>query len=85
MIHFPMPTAAERLQLWQKSLPPSVPLAAEVSLETLAARYELSGAAILNIVQFVALRALSRQQHVLALEDVMDGIRLEYQKEGKLL
>ncbi|GGF24364.1 ATP-binding protein [Hymenobacter cavernae] len=85
MIHFPMPTAAERLALWQKTLPPNVPLAADVALETLAARYELSGAAILNIVQFVALRALARQAQLLTLEDVMDGIRLEYQKEGKLL
>ncbi|WP_324677031.1 ATP-binding protein [Hymenobacter sp. GOD-10R] len=85
MIHFPLPSVAERLQLWQNTLPPHVPLAADVMLETLAARYELSGAAILNIVQFAALRALAREQQLLTLEDVMDGIRLEYQKEGKLL
>ncbi|WP_138992102.1 ATP-binding protein [Larkinella sp. C7] len=85
MIHFPLPNAAERLLLWQKCLPPSARLAPELPVEQLAGRYELSGAAILNIIQFCALRALSRQTDVLATADVVEGIRLEFQKEGKLV
>ncbi|RCR69483.1 ATP-binding protein [Larkinella punicea] len=85
MIHFPLPNAAERLLLWQKCLPPSARLAPELPMEQLAGRYELSGAAILNIIQFCALRALSRKTDVLATADVVEGIRLEFQKEGKLV
>lgn len=83
MVHFPVPTVAERLQLWQKSLPAD--RAPAVRLEELASRYELSGASILNVVQFAALRALGRGAAELAPADVQEAIRLEYHKEGRLL
>ena len=85
MIHFPLPNAAERQALWEKTLPPPARRAPDVDAAELAARYELSGAAILNAVQFAALRALGRQHEQLTLSDLAEGIRLEYQKEGKLL
>lgn len=85
MIHFPLPNAAERLFLWQKSLPRAVELDPELPVEHLAGRYELSGAAILNIVQFCSLRTLSRKADVLLAADIIEAIRLEFQKEGKLL
>jgi hypothetical protein len=85
MVHFPLPTAAERQQLWDSTLPPAERRAPDVCSKELAARYELSGAAILNAVQFAALRALGRQQQVLTLADLTEAIRLEYQKDGKLL
>ncbi|QDK82127.1 ATP-binding protein [Spirosoma sp. KCTC 42546] len=85
MIHFPLPNATERLVLWQKSIPSAVRLDPELPVEHLSGRYELSGAAILNIVQFCSLRALSRQEDILTATDVIEGIRLEFQKEGKLV
>lgn len=85
MIHFPLPNAAERVLLWQRSLPEKAQLAPDVSIEHLAHRYELSGAAILNIIQFSSLRALGRQEPTLSAYDLTEGIKLEYQKDGKLI
>lgn len=82
MIPFPMPTPAERLLLWQymlKGIESKLPIA------QLAARYELSGAGILNAIQFAALRASSRKEDVLSQAELVEGIRLEYQKDGRLL
>jgi SpoVK/Ycf46/Vps4 family AAA+-type ATPase len=85
MIHFSMPNAVERLKLWQKSLPQNCLLEDELSLKNLANRYELSGASIMNIIQFSSLRALQRGDNTLTSYDVLEGIRLEFQKEGKIL
>ena len=45
-IHFTRPGPAERLALWQRMLPDSAPLHVDVSRETLAERFDLSGAEI---------------------------------------
>jgi len=85
MIHFPVPTAAERLRLWQKGLPTVAKLAPNLDLAKIASNYELTGAAIMNVIQFCALRALARQQTELWETDLLEGIHLEYQKEGKVV
>jgi len=85
MVHFPLPTAPEREQLWQHTLPAPARRAPDVAPADLATRYELTGAAILNAVQFAALRALGRGEKTLTLADLAEAVRLEYQKEGKLL
>jgi hypothetical protein len=85
MVQFPLPTAEERLSLWQRTLPDNSRWAEDLYPAQLAARYELSGAAILNVVQFAILRTLGRGNSGLMLKDITEGIRLEYLKEGKLL
>lgn len=84
IIHFPMPRAAERLRLWKQSLPPKIALDADVDLKILAERYELSGASIVNIVQYCCLTALSRNDKVLTNNDLRNGIAREFGKEGKI-
>lgn len=85
MIHFPMPNARERGLLWQKSIPQNARFEHDNLGEKLAARYELSGAAILNIVQFCSLRALHRGDPLLLEQDLQEAIRLEFQKDGKII
>ncbi len=85
MIHFPMPNARERSLLWQKSLPPNARFEQDALGDKLAARYELSGAAILNIVQFCSLRSLHRADTVLLESDLQEAVRLEFQKNGKMI
>ena len=85
MVPFALPSPTERPSLWERTLPPRPRWAEELRPELLAARYELSGASILNVVQFAILRALGRADKGIALNDLTEGIRLEYQKEGKLL
>jgi len=83
MIYFSPPKAEERLRLWQKSFPENVVLAPDVDLPEIARRYELTGAHIMNVVQFVCLQALSRANHTISHEDLLLGIRRELAKEGK--
>jgi hypothetical protein len=83
LIHFPMPNAAERLILWQKSMPASLKEHRSVNLKELADKYELSGASILNVVQFAALQAFARGDGEILHKDLLDGVRKEYMKEDK--
>ncbi len=83
VIHFPVPNSNERFVLWQKSLPESLTLDATVDLQQLAAKYELTGASILNAVQFAVLQCYARNSTELQQTDLLDGIRKELMKEEK--
>jgi SpoVK/Ycf46/Vps4 family AAA+-type ATPase len=83
LIYFPMPNAGDRLTLWRKSLPTRVKHDASINLTELAKLYEMSGAAILNAVQFSALQVYARGNGILTQSDLLDGIRKEYLKEEK--
>jgi AAA+ superfamily predicted ATPase len=83
MVHFPMPDAGERLLIWEKSLPENLQLPNDINLAEIAQRYELSGASILNIMQFSALKALNRNDNKISNADLLTGIRREFWKEEK--
>ncbi|GAB4107751.1 hypothetical protein GCM10028791_01980 [Echinicola sediminis] len=85
IIEFPMPVAAERLVLWEKNIPPKAGLAKDLDLNTFAKKYELTGANIVNVIQFASLKALSKQQKVLDKDDLLTGIKKELVKEGKMV
>ena len=85
VIHFPMPNQQERLQLWKKSFPADKIRMNGINLDNIAQRYELSGASIINIVQFSCLRALSRGDNQILETDIREGIVREYNKEGKIV
>lgn len=82
IVHFPMPNAELRLQLWQKAFSGSPKLAPDVDLEAIAKDYELSGASIMNILQHVAIAAVQRKPQVVTQNDLMEGIRRELRKEA---
>ncbi|MBE7169599.1 MAG: ATP-binding protein [Williamsia sp.] len=83
IVHFPMPNAQERLKLWKQSLPASLRQQGKLELMQLAEAHEISGASIVNIVQYAALRALSREDKALTHEDLLLGIKRELRKEEK--
>jgi DNA polymerase III delta prime subunit len=83
IVHFPMPNAQERLKLWQKSMPASIDRHSRLDLSQLAEAHEISGASILNIIQYASLRALGREEKLLTQEDLVNGIRRELRKEEK--
>jgi hypothetical protein len=83
--HFPMPTAAERLRLWEQSMPSSIPRAVDVGLEQLAEEHEISGASILNVVQHATLRAVSRPERTITAEDLLASVFRELRKEERSL
>jgi len=83
IIQFPMPNAQERLKLWKQSLPVSIKLSDRLQLPFIAEAHEISGAAIINIVQYASLKALSREDKTLYQEDLLNGIKRELRKEEK--
>lgn len=85
IVHYPIPNTQERLLLWEKYWPATVPVDANVNFKELADRYELTGAGIVNVIQLSLLRMLGHGQDVIQLSTLTESIRLEYQKEGKLI
>lgn len=85
IIHFPAPQRAERLLLWQKAMPQIIKAHEDVDLNQIASKYELTGAAILNVVQHVALHSVSKGLKAITQDDLVDAIRRELMKEEKLV
>lgn len=83
VVHFPMPKPAERRRIWQSAFSPRAVLEPGIDLARLAEKHELSGGTIMNVVRFSSLKALSRNGSTIWLEDMEEGIRREYLKEGK--
>jgi len=84
VINFTMPDVTERLQLWQQTKPVIVGLAEDVSLPEFAEKYELSGAAILNVLHICTVRALADKSKITKAL-LLDEIRKEYAKENKTI
>ncbi|MFA0961863.1 ATP-binding protein [Roseivirga sp. BDSF3-8] len=83
VIYFPVPDASLRLTLWKKAFGEDMALAEDVDLRQIAKTHELSGGAISNVIRYCALMSLSRNERVISMEDLQEGIRRELQKEGK--
>ncbi len=84
VIHFPMPGPEERVLLWKKGFSDKAQLSADVDLSRLAKNYELSGGTILNVIGFASLQALKRGDNEILMQDVLQGIKPELVKEGKV-
>lgn len=85
VIRFKMPDPEQRAQLWQNTFSNKVVFESRIDLDSISTKYELSGGSILNVVQYCSLLALSRNSNTILLDDLIEGIRLEYRKEGKVL
>ncbi len=84
VIHFPKPTAEERLRMWKRMLPDQATLPQSLNLPVLCKRHELTGAAIAGVIQYACLQALDRHQTTLDIRDIELAIAREYEKEGRL-
>ncbi|MDO9615885.1 MAG: ATP-binding protein, partial [Bacteroidota bacterium] len=86
VVYFPPPTAGERLQLWKKTLPSNagLQLPSEAGLSSIARKYEITGAGIVNVVQYCCLESLSKSSNEITVDQIKAGIEREYQKEGKV-
>ena len=84
MIRFPLPDAEERKRLWQMGFPAQVPLAPDVSFRRIATNHELSGASIMNVIQYCCLALLKQGPGAVMTKDLIeDGILRESRKEDK--
>ena len=85
IVHFRMPNAEARERLWRQSFSECSRLADDIDLKGISARYEISGGSILNVVQYCSLKSISRGTDVISREDLLEGIRKEFRKEGKIV
>jgi SpoVK/Ycf46/Vps4 family AAA+-type ATPase len=84
-INFPMPTADERYKIWNNGFSKSVELDKSIDLLEIAKKYEISGGAIINIIQHCSLWALGRDSNLINQNDIIEGIRREYHKNRRTL
>ncbi|MEM7105399.1 MAG: ATP-binding protein [Bacteroidota bacterium] len=82
--YFPMPKAQERLILWRKAFPAAAKLGPQVNLETLAQQFEVTGANIMNVIQYASIKALARKDNTIMMKDILKGLQIEFSKEGKV-
>ncbi|MCL4704874.1 ATP-binding protein [bacterium] len=81
-IHFPFPDEASRRRIWKNIWPKEMPLAKDVSLDTFANQYKLSGGNIKNIALAAAFLA-AEDGGIITEAHLLHAIRREYQKLGK--
>ncbi|MGC2237444.1 MAG: ATP-binding protein [Pyrinomonadaceae bacterium] len=84
IIYFPLPGARERLLLWQKGFSSKAKMEETVDLNEIAKNHELSGGNIMNVIRFVSLQAIARGNNTVIHSDIMQGIKREYIKHGKM-
>ncbi|CAC9976163.1 ATP-binding protein [Flavobacterium panici] len=85
IIEFEVPSYGERLKLWQNNLPKGIKIAEDVNLSELSKKYDITGANIVNIIQYACLRTLEDQNKSINLNHLLQGIKKEYAKEGKMM
>jgi len=85
MIHFPMPQANERLDIWRKAFPEQIEISKDIDFQQVALRYELSGAGIVNIAHFCCIEILANNSNYLSLKMLESAIVREFVKEGKVV
>ncbi len=83
IIFFPVPRPEERLHLWRQGFSKKAELDDQVDLMQISKDHSLSGGAIMNAIRYISLQVLKDGGRPITTEDLMQGIRREYAKEGK--
>jgi AAA+ superfamily predicted ATPase len=84
LVHFPVPDPPQRLRLWRQAFE-RAPIADNVNFNAVAKEYKISGGMIINVLRFCALAAVTREEPMIYMEDVIEGIKAEFYKEGKTI
>ena len=85
MIHFTMPGAEERYQLWQSAFSGTCTLHPDIDLHEIAEKHVLAGGSIINVLRFCALSAIGRNDSVVTKQELLAGLKREFKKENKTL
>ncbi|WP_130733227.1 ATP-binding protein [Flavobacterium sp. J27] len=85
IIEFEMPLYSERMQLWENNLPKGIKVSEEVCIKELSKKYDITGANIVNIIQYACLKTIEEANESIQLEHLIQGIKKEYLKEGKMM
>ena len=85
IVHFTMPSANERYQLWKKAFSGVCQLDEAIDLHAIAEEYQLSGGAIINVLRYCALSAIRRNATIVSQQELNKGIKREFKKENRTL
>ena len=85
MVRFSLPDAQQRERLWRETFSKETQFDPSVDIKTISAKYELTGGSILNVVQYCSMLSMSRDERIIRNEDILEGIRREFMKEGKIM
>jgi len=85
MIYFPMPGPEQRKRLWRQAFSSQSILEDNFNLDEIAVKYEMAGGAIINVSRFSSMKSLKRGSNVILKKDIIEGIRKEFGKEGKIV
>jgi hypothetical protein len=85
VVHFPVPRQPERLRLWREAFSHKSRLEERIDLARIAERHDMTGGTIMNVVRHASLMALSRGGNTILLDDLEEGIRREFLKEGRVV
>ncbi|WGH74149.1 ATP-binding protein [Tenacibaculum tangerinum] len=83
IIEFETPNYEERLMLWKNNLPKNIELEASITIEELAKRFSITGANIVNAVQYACLKTIANKENKILKRYILEGVKREYTKEGK--
>ncbi|HEX2580463.1 MAG TPA: ATP-binding protein [Dongiaceae bacterium] len=85
-IHFPIPNVTARLRLWRENFAArGFLLSSEIDFESIAEQHKLAGGAIINVLRYACLMAVQRNPAMIEPYDLLEGIRLEFHKNGRSL
>ena len=84
LVHFPVPSAPQRFKLWKRSFR-KAPVDEAVDFKKIAKEYSISGGMILNVVRFCCVAAYRRDPRMIYEDDIVEGIKEEFRKEGKTI
>ncbi len=85
IIEFENPGVEERKRLWRNYIPQNIKTDRKISIKEIARKYDITGASIVNVIQYAGLQTLDKKSKTISYEDLIKGIQKEYFKEGKMI
>ena len=85
IVHFTMPSAQERYQLWEKAFSGKCKLDGQIDLHQIAEEYQLAGGSIVNVLRCCALSVIRRNETTVSLQELMTAIKREFKKENRTM
>lgn len=85
IIYFPAPNFEQRHKLWSNAFSGKVKVSDDVDFEALAHEFEVTGGSIINILRYCSLTALRRGDGIVNIDDIREGVKKEFKKEGRTL
>jgi SpoVK/Ycf46/Vps4 family AAA+-type ATPase len=84
VVDFPFPDERQREQIWRRHLPTSAPVDPDIDFAFLARQFKLTGGYIKNAVMTAAFLAARNAKNI-GMEEMIRGVKIELQKQGKLV